>query len=113
MKNPWAHRRKLLVNMNRSEVVRYEELYLKCWKAQNIKDKIANPKLQLMMLPVQRKVVYPKSKALSKEANIVNNLMNHGLTAEEIVPALSMTPVEVNQLIERFELPRRPKGQRT
>ena len=62
---------------------------------------------------VQRKVVYPKTKALSKEANIVNNLMNHGLTAEEIVPALSMTPVEVNQLIERFELPRCPKGQRT
>ena len=92
-----------------------EELYRKCWDAQNLLDAQRYPKqfrakyLESFVVKKERMARSPEDRPLNRGARSVNKLLNHGMSIEDIQSILAFSEAEVVHYIEFFGLPRKEK----
>ena len=104
--------------MTNDQIIKYQDLYLKCYIAQMKKDKKDNPKLENQSphfkggyARANKKGGRPKIEVvdnfeLTEKAQVINRMLIKGLKNFEIAELLGLTRQAVSRTKSRYQLPR-------
>ena len=85
--------------------IRLEDLYKKAWIAQNKKDVLVKPELKIRSVFTAEKMC--NKRPLSKNAQVVNNMLLDGKEPKEIAKTLLENLKFIQTLITKYNLPRK------
>ena len=105
--------------MNELERIKREDWYRQAWEAQNKKDIAANPRLSLRNNAIRNGNDNkanghlggrPKKEAnklpLTKEAEMVNRMLQRGMTLKAAAEIIGMSPRWASDIKRKYDLPR-------
>ena len=108
--------------MTEFERIKYEDLYRQAWLAQNIKDKVVNPRWNggvsnsalngFKKYTSGNKGGRPKL-SLSKDAAMLNKLLQREMSLNDAADIMGLTIKSLRQIKSRYNLPRSEDGPET
>ena len=91
--------------LNEEKRIRLEDAYKKAWIAQNKKDVLVKPELKIRSVFTAEKM--SNKRPLSKNAQVVNNMLLDGKDPKEIAKTLLENLKFIQTLITKYNLPRK------
>lgn len=88
---------------------KFEDRYRELWLEQNKIDAIHNVMARPAPIKTKRKTETRISIKLSKQAEIINRMLNQRMLGRQIAELLGINQKEVSEIKKRYELPRTPE----